>query len=250
MIEADIGQRYANDGYVTGIDVFSADEIGAYRAAFDQVVEEAGREKSQNALLQMHLTHRFVWDMSVAPAVLDAVEAAVGPDILFLATGFICKFPEENAESFVGWHQDGRYWGLKPPVAHSAWIAIDDSDVASGAMQVIPGSHTGDLLHHEPTDNANNLLRIHRQEVSTELFDERAATPLELKAGQMSIHHSMLLHASQPNRSERRRCGFIARYITPDIAPEGTNSRGETWNPILLRGSDRYGHFELGDAPF
>jgi hypothetical protein len=40
---------------------------------------------------------------------------------------------------------------------------------------------------------------------------------VELKPGEMSLHHLNLLHASNPNRSDRKRVGLVIRYATPAL---------------------------------
>ena len=56
------------------------------------------------------------------------VSAVIGPDVMLLATHFFCKYPTGPEEKFAAWHQDVTYWGLEPPLAVTAWYAVDDSD--------------------------------------------------------------------------------------------------------------------------
>ena len=116
----------------------------------------------------------------------------------------------------MAWHQDVTYWGLEPPRAITAWIAIDDADVENGCMSVIPGSHRLGVLEHGKSGRTGNLLSIN-QEVPEDLVDEVRAVSMPLRAGQMSLHDGMLLHGSHPNRSSRRRCGLAVRFTTPDV---------------------------------
>ncbi len=64
----------------------------------------------------------------------------------------------------------------------------------------------------------------------------------------MSLHHGMLLHASLPNRSRRRRCGLTLRYVPPRVKQVALNSLGEAWPAVLVRGQDRYRHFPLREV--
>ncbi len=181
---------------------------------------------------------------------LDAVEAVLGPDIVLLASNFFCKYPaEERGERFVAWHQDVTYWGLEPPRAITAWIAIDDADVENGCMSVIPGSHRLGILEHAKSARAGNLLSIN-QEVPDGLVDEARAVSMPLRAGQMSLHDGMLLHGSHPNRSTRRRCGLAVRFTTPDVRQMSPNSLRGYYRPVLVRGVDRYRHFPAVEVPW
>jgi ectoine hydroxylase-related dioxygenase (phytanoyl-CoA dioxygenase family) len=71
-----------------------------------------------------------------------------------------------------------------------------------------------------------------------------------LRAGEISLHHGALIHGSNPNLSQRRRCGITIRYVPPHVKQVAINSQGRTWAGILVRGVDRYGHFAPLAAPF
>jgi non-heme Fe2+,alpha-ketoglutarate-dependent halogenase len=66
----------------------------------------------------------------------------------------------------------------------------------------------------------------------------------------MSLHHSVLLHSSLPNRSTRRRSGLTLRYVPPSVEQVEPNSLGQRWRAIVVRGVDRYRHFEPREAPW
>jgi ectoine hydroxylase-related dioxygenase (phytanoyl-CoA dioxygenase family) len=61
---------------------------------------------------------------------------------------------------------------------------------------------------------------------------------INLKAGQISLHNDALLHGSEANNSNRRRCGVTMRFSP-------TNVKGDlkTWpffETQLARGVDKY----------
>ena len=85
----------------------------------------------------------------------------------------------------------------------TAWIAFTRSDLESGCMKVIPGTHTTNQLPHVDTFHKDNLLS-RGQEIAVEV-DERRAVPCLLEPGEMSLHHIKLVHGSAPNRSSGRR---------------------------------------------
>ena len=82
------------------------------------------------------------------------------------------------------------------------------------------------------------------QEISVKVSEEDAVD-VELKAGEISLHHGRMFHASHSNRTEDRRIGLAFRYITPSMRQ--INLEGAT--AMLARGADNYGHFELIDPP-
>jgi hypothetical protein len=267
-----LAEVFARAGFVSGARVCDEAAAARIRAAYDALEAVEGREKCQIGLLDRHLDQQFVWDLATSPAVLDVVEAAIGPDIILLATHFFCKYPEprpgesvkDQAEQessldaqrstlnappkFVAWHQDVTYWGLEPPLAVTAWYAVDDADAENGCMRVIPGTHLGGIREHGKSDRAGNLLSIN-QEVRVTEAEEASAVDAALRAGEISLHHGVLVHGSNPNLSSRRRCGLTIRYVPPYVKQVAANSQGATWAGILVRGRDDYHHFGEREKP-
>jgi len=249
-ISKNLAADYEHDGFLSGVDVFSTKEIDEYRAAFDKIEQREGTEKCQVGLKDLHFTERFIWDMVTDHRVLEAMRAVMGPDILLLATHFFCKFPEADPKTYVAWHQDVLYWWIEPPLSHTAWIAIDDSDEGNGCMQVKQGTHHKGLVSHGLAEKEGNLLRVKNQEIEREHLENTKTVDLVLRAGQMSIHHGQIFHGSLPNRSDRRRCGLTGRFIPTHVDQPKPNSTGGKYQPILVSGEDRYGHFEKLPLPY
>jgi non-heme Fe2+,alpha-ketoglutarate-dependent halogenase len=244
----DLKSRYDADGYVANIRVADEATLLRNRRHFDEVEAREGREKCQRGLFDPHFTIPFVWELAKNPAVLDAVEAVIGPNILVMGSHFFCKYGPTDA--FVAWHQDVTYWGLDPAVAVSAWYAVDDSDVGNGCLQVIPGTHRGGIRGHGTSpDPGANLLSINQQ-VPVTSEEERLAVNVTLKAGQISLHDGLIVHGSQPNRSHRRRCGLAMVYIPTSVRQAGDNSLGTKWRAVLVRGENRERHFADVPHPF
>ena len=241
--------QYASEGYLSPVDVYSQDEIEAYRKKFDELEAREGKEQCQIGLQARHFDQEFIWKLSTDPRILDQMEKVMGSDLMLLSTHFFCKYPDKKGEKFVAWHQDVTYWGLEPPEAHTAWVAIDDSDVENGCMQVIPESHKKGLVPHGKSNRDGNLQSIN-QEIPDEYVDKKDVVNLEMKAGQMSIHHGQLYHASHPNTSDRRRCGLTVRFIPPEARQKEANSTNEGWKPIVGRGQDQFHHYPETLAPY
>jgi ectoine hydroxylase-related dioxygenase (phytanoyl-CoA dioxygenase family) len=187
-----------------------------------------------------HLLFPFLAELVRHPGILDAIEDVLGPDILCWSSNFFIK--EAADPAFVSWHQDSTYWGLSSPEVATAWVALTPSNAANGAMAVIPGSHKLDQMPHRDTFHRHNLL-TRGQEIAVEV-DESQSVPLNLQPGEMSLHHVRLVHGSAPNPSFDRRIGFAIRYIPTSIRQiEGDDSA------TLVRGEDRYRHFEHEPRP-
>ena len=244
----DRARQYADLGFLSGIDIFSPDEIGGFRHHFDRFDHEMGTGRPQADNRQRHLDQPFVWRMASDPRIVSLMQELMGPDILLLGSDFFCKYPEPQATAFIAWHQDVTYWGLEPPVAHTVWIAVDDCDLANGCMRVIPGSHRNGMLTHGKSQRTGNMLSVN-QAVPDDLVRSADAVDLVLKAGQVSVHEGHLLHASLPNRSQQRRCGLAVRCVPTHVRQAKSNSLGINWPTMLLAGQDRFGHFVLQPPP-
>ncbi|MBV8775680.1 MAG: phytanoyl-CoA dioxygenase family protein [Alphaproteobacteria bacterium] len=231
---------YRREGYLAPVPVMSAAEALRLRATLETIEAGMGGPLRGDLRHKAHLLFPFLADLVRHPAILDAVEDVLGPDLLCWNTNFFIK--EAATPSFVSWHQDSTYWGLSSPDVCTAWVALPPSNKANGAMAVIPGSHTRDQIPHRDTFDRHNLL-TRGQEIAVEV-DETQAVPLLLAPGEMSLHHVRLVHGSPPNPSADRRIGFAIRYIPTSLHQlEGEDSA------TLVRGEDRYGHFELEPRP-
>jgi non-haem Fe2+, alpha-ketoglutarate-dependent halogenase len=229
--------RFERDGVVYPIPVISPQQSSAYLASFLQLEELLGRpiKRMGNPALQFAWAHR----LATEPAVLDAVEEILGPDLLVSGTLIFCKYPHDPA--FVAWHQDTFYSNLHLTPSVSAWIALLDSVPENGCMRVVPGSHLLGTLPHQETREPDNLLR-RGEEIQVDV-DEADAIDVVLKAGEMSLHHNSIIHGSPPNTSDKRRIGFIVRFVTPEYNLESRT-------PFLhARGNFDCGYLTLVEPP-
>src|SRR5262249_22803693 len=225
---------YHRDGYLAPVAAMSEAEARAVRAKLEAIEAGTGGPLRGDIRHKAHLLFPFLAELIRHPAILDAVEDVLGPDILCWNTNFFIK--EAETPSFVSWHQDSTYWGLSSPDVCTAWVALTPSNAANGAMAVIPETHTRDQIPHRDTFDRHNLL-TRGQEIAVEV-DESEAVPLLLDPGEMSLHHVRLVHGSPPNPSPDRRIGFAIRYIPTSLRQlEGEDSA------TLVRGVDRYRHF-------
>ena len=142
----------------------------------------------------------------------------------------------------VSWHQDASYWPLTPSKTATVWLAIDDADEENACMRFLAGSHKfGHLTYTLSEEDENNVLN------QTVTNAEQYGTPVydTLKAGELSVHSDLLLHGSEANDSDRRRCGLTLRYCAADVrAHMGWNEKG-----VIVSGSDPSGHWPNPPRP-
>lgn len=230
-------ERYDRDGILFPISVFTRDEVAVFRHGLDLIASECG-EASLKRFDSLHLFFDWAYRLVTNERLLNAVENLLGNNILVDGTLVFYKPPRDS--SFVSWHQDSVYsgWNLTPST--SAWIALTPSHAANGCMRVIPGSHKQGLLGHANIPAGPNLLRRGEQ-VATGV-DEAAALDVVLQPGEMSFHHSTIIHGSNPNTSDEPRVGFIVRFVTNEFTGQGRAL-------LRVRGEGDCGHLRLAEPP-
>ncbi|XP_061582210.1 L-threonyl-[L-threonyl-carrier protein] 4-chlorinase [Cololabis saira] len=258
---AELQASYEQQGFLSALPVLNEEELREARLAFSKLEEEFGKEYTQYSLHNVHLQYPWVMNLTKHSSVLRVVQAVLGPDVILLDTRFICKYPAlppvniqekegnlpradgEPELPYVAWHQDIRYWGIAGGPVLSVWLAFDDSVKENGALRVIPGSHCSGMLAHREASRSGNMLSVN-QEIPEELLQVEAALLCPLQAGQMSIHDGLLVHASDANRSQRRRCGFVVRYIPTCAYPIEDPERPRKFHAtMLVSGIDQFNHF-------
>jgi non-haem Fe2+, alpha-ketoglutarate-dependent halogenase len=232
---------FARNGYHFPLRALSADEALGYRRRLEQSEATLGGPMRGTLRSKPHLLFTWANELIRLPAILDAVEDILGPNLLVWSSSFFIK--EARDPSYVSWHQDSTYWGLSHPDVVTAWLALSVSVVENGAMRVIPGSHRKDQLPHQDTFAENNLLS-RGQEVMVEV-DEAEAVDLELQPGEFSLHHVRLVHGSDPNNADYRRIGYAVRYIPTYVR----QTEGPRDCATLVRGVDAYHYFDPEPVP-
>jgi len=240
LLSNDAIAAFKRDGFYSPVRVMSAADAQRYRKALEAHEALAGKPLQGNWRHKTHLLFTWADELVHHQKIVDAVEDLIGPDILCWTTNFFIK--EAANPGFISWHQDSTYWGLEPHDVVTAWIAFTKSNLVSGCMKVIPGTHVKDQLPHVDTFHKDNLLS-RGQEIAVEV-DEAHAVPCLLEPGEMSLHHIKLVHGSQPNRSDDRRIGFAIRYIPTHVRQIKVRD-----SATLVRGADRNGHFDHEPRP-
>ena len=233
-------QHFTKEGYCLFEAVLSAAEIEAIRRKLDadiadlpekQTVYKDGVTKEVDArpeyMTEPHPTSAFWLDVCRHPRILDAVEKVLGPDLILIMSHLIVKVPEKGLP--VAWHQDNTYWqSVTGTDVVTVWMAIDDTDVSNGCMQVIPCTHEGYPELEKFKTGKDDLLGL-SVKVTPQM--QAGAVPLEMKAGSLSIHDSFVLHGSEANTSGRRRAAYTMRYANANTVAIDTAAH---WVPVYL----------------
>ena len=223
---------YERDGVFFPARVLTDAEVAWFRSRF--AAAAAGQEKAQ-PIRQPHLSLAWAYALATHPAVVDAAEDVLGPEVLLHSTIIFYKRPSDPG--YVSWHQDGLYATLRAPRLTSAWIALSDSTVENGCMRVIPGSHrqVAATLAMEKYEDVGQKQSVFSKQIPGHLIDEAKAVDLELEVGEFHFHDVWTIHGSSPNTSDLRRCGYTMRYMSASVLhrPRGNHQI------YLLRGQDR-----------
>lgn len=232
---------YRRDGFCFPVPALSAAEADGYLRGLEAFEARYGVQAGRVIRNKGHLKHLAFHELTRHPAILDAVEGVLGPNILCWGSSLFVK--EAGDPGFVAWHQDSYYWGLEPDDVVSAWIALTPSRPENGVMRVVPGTHTAPAMPHVASpDGSPNMLFTH-EEIGVDVDEDRAVA-LTLEQGEMSLHHVKIVHGSQPNRTDARRVGYAIRYVSPAV-----RQRGDYASATLVRGVDDYGHFAPDPVP-
>ena len=229
--------HFNEHGYIRPLRIFDDAAVVRNRDYFDTLLAAVGGRNSYS-INGYHTRCRGIYDLCFNPLILDYIEDLVGPDFVFWSTHFFCKMPSDPKK--VPWHQDASYWPMTPAGTVTVWLAIDDADVENAAMKFIPGTHRMGHLKWRDTDG----LAVLNQEI---VDTDKLAEPVYncLRAGEISLHADMLAHGSDPNTSDRRRCGLTIRYCPVTV------HAGEGWNASasICRGTDSTGHWPNNPRP-
>ena len=221
---------FRENGYLKGIRILNDAQIDALRRELKDLMkpDHPGRhlfyEYNSNESADPNKTlfhalgawrislafHDLLWHpaMTVPAAQLLASPARFWHDQLFVK-------PAKHG-SVVIWHQDHSYWTRTTPMAHlTCWIGLDDSTIENGCLHYVPRSHKWDLLPRESF--ANDMDKI-REFLTAEQLAEFKPVPIELRKGECSFHHPLMVHGSFANASNRPRRGVVVNFIADGVA--------------------------------
>lgn len=220
---------FHENGYLAGIRALNDEQIETLRSQLAELAdpdhpghglfyEFHSNESSDPATVLFHALgawrispafHDLLWN----PAFLMPASQLLDGAVRFWHDQLFCK-PAHHG-GVVAWHQDYSYWTRTQPMAHlSCWIGLDDSTTENGCVHYVPGSHRWDLL--PITGLANDMESIQ----SVLSADQKAGfkpVAIELKAGECSFHHPLMVHGSFENRSDHPRRGAVINVFRDGV---------------------------------
>jgi len=237
----DLVDRFERDGFALPLPVLERDAAEAARREVLALLERRENDPRINDFLnyKTHLVYRWVSEIIHNRAMLEAVSAVLGPDLLLWSCAFPIKPPRSSGR--YTWHQDATYWSLTPANGLTVWLALGDVGPVNGAMSFLAGWHRRGQLDHVNTF-AQDVMLPRGQEI-VGLKPDSESVACTLASGEASLHHLHAPHASGPNASGDWRIGCAMVFVPTDVRPSVRESA------MLVCGHDRFRHFDPEPRP-
>lgn len=227
-----IYRHYWDNGWAVIEGVFSREEIDNIASVALSLSQEelkanpnpkpgAGVDRSPDGkeMAPRKLDSPFLKDTAFRSFVLDVrlvglIRGFLGENPILLTDQILMKPPRYGSQK--PYHQDNAYFRCHPDdQVITAWIALDDVDVANGCMRYIDGSHRGPIVPHYPIPGEPyNLVP------PAELIDLSKESLAPVKKGGVVFHHSKTLHTSHRNETDRWRRGYATHWVTAQVTSE------------------------------
>ena len=207
------------DGYCVIEDVLKEEMLTQLRTVTDELLDaqtEDQREayRSSGSMISVYM-HPLFAELVAYPRALQALES-----LGFLrpkwSSGYVISKPAQSPPLF--WHQD--WWGWNDPCSYTAlpqqlflMYYLVDTTPYNGCLRVISGSHLNRHPLHDilPDAHGEALQRVDDADhPAYQHFSGEVDIPV--KAGDLVIGDSRLLHASHGNQSGERRTVITLWY--------------------------------------
>lgn len=221
--------EFREKGFVNAGRLFTGDELEIIGREYDRLVtfeaQTLGNEKDGVYPYRAMLNFRSppLAKILTHPAMLEIARQLIGPDVRFFWDQGINKAP--GSGSPIPWHQDNGYHPGGCPEFLTTWLALDDSRLENGGLQVLPGSHKAGHREH-----ALDTVHYYVPDV-----DARDAVELPARAGDTLVFSTLLLHQTVGNRTRhRQRRAWVIQYGPAD-AKNFTTDEPYDDRPWVLR---------------
>ncbi len=235
---------YANDGYLIARSLFSPKEVAAFLDHFmdahaigswtERPIEPESPDPLRRypRLMQMHRVDPVSLAYLLDERLRGVLIELLGSEPYAVQTMMYFKPAGARGQAL---HQDQRYLRVEPGTCMAAWLALDDCDAENGCLQVVPGTHTMDLLCPIVSDRSRSFTKE-----TVPVPPGCEVRDLPMKAGDVVFFNGQLVHGSGPNDSHDRfrrilvghyivgEAQKVARYYFPVHRFDGTTVELET----------------------
>ena len=251
---------YRENGYLLLDGFIHGEQLARLQRASDELVEvskshkdgdegydfEPGHNEAKprpRRISRSRYTDPIFEELNTDPRVLEVATSLIGPNI---RTSLAAINNDPTDKRLYGlkinikwpgfgtpfeWHQD---WAFLPHTNDDLMvfsIMIDDVGEDSGPLQVIPGSHRGEIYNHHNNGHFCGGIDPTRCNI-----DFSKAVALTGKAGSVHIHHTRMVHGSSVNTSDKVRRIFFIDYAAADAWPLVGVSDLDLFNACMIQG--------------
>lgn len=212
-------KQLIEDGFCVFPSILDADTVGRVTEASDRLLdaqapEHFEQQKSTGSLICVWDDPFFAELIAWRPA-LDALRG-MGYDRPTFSTGFVISKPPQSPPLF--WHQD--WWGWNHPHSYTAepqqvffMYYLVDTSPENGCLRLIPGSHLKRHAMHDEFPEAHTDAVRRAEDLSDPAFlDHPDEVDVCVKAGDLVVGDSRLLHSARANRTDTRRTVITLWY--------------------------------------
>jgi ectoine hydroxylase-related dioxygenase (phytanoyl-CoA dioxygenase family) len=223
MITEDHVRAFRRDGVVCVRNVVSREWLVRLGAAADRVLKTPpwlfstdGVPLPDSFLWTYNETFReFLRSSGIAAIAGHLMEAS---SIRLFYDQVLAKEPGHRTRT--GWHQDLPYWPLEGGQLCSIWLALDPVTEENGGTEYVAHSHKWKRMFRPPCENGDTFFDDTCLERIPDIDQHRSDHVIlswALAPGDCIVHHALTLHASFPNKCQRRRRGYITRWMGDDV---------------------------------
>jgi len=247
---------FKENGYLAGVKMLEDEQIVRLRKELTELADVAhpghelfyefhSNESSDPGTILFHALgawritqgfHDVLWNpkfVVAASQLLGNVPVRFWHDQLFW------KPPKKGG--VVAWHQDYSYWTRTKPVAHlTCWCGLDDSTKENGCLQYIAGSHRWGLLPKPVIAGELQGIKDFLNDEQKKQFENPQHA--EVKAGEAIFHHSLTLHGSGENKSDKPRRAFVINCFADGVRSDSDEPLLEGV-PVVKKGEKMEGQF-------
>jgi len=234
IAEEDI-RFFHENGYLKGVRILDDEQVEILRSELARLMKADNEDLSlfyeynsnESADPNLTLFHALgAWRVSPAfhdllwhPAFTVPASQLLGGSVRFWHDQLFCK-PARHG-GVVAWHQDYSYWTRTKPISHlTCWIALDDVSEENGCLQYVPGSHRWPLL---PITGIAGDMNAIQTVLSDEQKKQFKPAAVELKKGECSFHHPLLVHGSYENSTTGPRRAAVLNVMRDGVCSGSTD---------------------------
>jgi non-heme Fe2+,alpha-ketoglutarate-dependent halogenase len=269
---------FDENGYIGPFTIYEPEVAGAmWKKVRSQLLNKKNAIYPNNRMnYDRHLDIKLLSDVVSHPAIVSRVQSILGPNVLCWRTEWFPKYPGDEAtawhqaESFVAFEGESKLVPTQPHEGSwelTVWFAFTDAMRDTACLKVIPRTHRTwyfderrNIAFDSSATNVKGMgagfygYDFEKLKIDPDWKpDESKALNFEMKAGQVLMFTSRLLHASEPNvTKDQTRMGFAIRYVPTDVRiypkHEGQYTHFgevfslEKYSATLVGGEDTFAH--------